>query len=66
MIKGMNKVGRKPKGWKSPYSKNLQVKKENIKITFDENVKGDLKDLMMKPKPVVADQPPEPVDQQGD
>ena len=56
MIKGMKKVGRKPKGWKSPYSKNLQVKKENIKITFDDNIKGDLKDLMMKPKPVVADQ----------
>ena len=53
MIKGMNKVGRKPKGWKLPYSQNLQVKKENIKITFDDNIKGDLKDLMMKPKPVV-------------
>ena len=63
MIKGMNKVGRKPKGWKLPYSQNLQVKKENIKITFDDNVKGDLRDLMMKPKPVVADQQ---ADQQED
>ena len=63
MIKGMNKVGRKPKGWKPPYSQTLQIKKEEIKITFDDNIKGDLKDLMMKPKPVVADQP---ADQQGD
>tara|TARA_R100000808_G_C2125757_1_gene136090 strand:- start:301 stop:489 length:189 start_codon:yes stop_codon:yes gene_type:complete len=54
MIKGMNKVGRKPKGWKPPYKQTLQIKKEEIKITFDdEAIKGDLKDFMMKPKPVV-------------
>lgn len=55
MIKGMNKVGRKPKGWKPPYTQTLQIKKEEIKITFDDNIKGDLKDFMMKPK-VVAKQ----------
>ena len=54
MIKGMNKVGRKPKGWKPPYKQTLHIKKEEIKITFDdEAIKGDLKDFMMKPKPVV-------------
>jgi|TARA_R110000851_G_scaffold212543_2_gene365177 hypothetical protein len=53
MIKGMNKVGRKPKGWKPPHPQTLQIKKEEIKITFDDNIKGDLKDFMMKPKPVV-------------
>ena len=57
MIKGMNKVGRKPKGWKPPYTQTLQIKKEEIKITFDDNNKGDLKDFMMKPKVVAVDQP---------
>ena len=56
MIKGMDKVGRKPKGWKPPYTQTLQIKKEEIKITFDgEAIEGDLKDFMMKPK-VVAKQ----------
>tara|TARA_R100000781_G_scaffold112086_1_gene79039 strand:- start:552 stop:731 length:180 start_codon:yes stop_codon:yes gene_type:complete len=49
-MKGFQKAGRKPKGWKPPYSKSLQVKKEKIVITFDDNNKGDLKDLMMKVK----------------
>ena len=55
--KGMNKVGRKPKGWKSPYSTKLQVKKGTVTIYFDEeDIKGDLKDFMMKTKPVEEDQ----------
>ena len=49
-MKGFQKAGRKPKGWKPPYSKSLQVKKEKIIIIFDDNNKGDLKDLMMKVK----------------
>ena len=49
-MKGFQKAGRKPKGWKPPYSKSLQVKKEKIVIIFDDNNKGDLKDLMMKVK----------------
>ena len=49
-MKGFQKAGRKPKGWKPPYSRSLQVKKEKIVITFDDNNKGDLKDLMMKVK----------------
>ena len=57
----MNKAGRKPKGWKPPQS--LKVKKKKITLTFDKNVKGDLKDVMMKIKPAPADQP---ADQQGD
>ena len=49
-MKGFKKAGRKPKGWKPPYSRSLQVKKEKIVIIFDDNNKGDLKDLMMKVK----------------
>ena len=59
-MKGLQKAGRKPKGWKPPYSRSLQVKKKRIIITFDDNRKGDLKDLMMK----VKDSPQE--DHQGD
>ena len=40
------KVGRKPKDWKPPFCQSLQVKKENILITFDNDVKGDLKDFL--------------------
>jgi len=60
-MKGTNKAGRKPKGWKP--LKSLKVKKKKITLTFDKNVKGDLKDVMMKIKPAPADQP---ADQQGD
>ena len=60
-MKGTNKAGRKPKGWKP--LKSLKVKKKKITLTFDKNVKGDLKDIMMKIKPAPADQP---ADQQGD
>ena len=49
-MKGMNKAGRKPKGWKPPYSTSLQVIKKDIILTFDDDIKGDLKDLMMKVK----------------
>ena len=55
-MKGFQKAGRKPKGWKPPYSRSLQVKKEKIVITFDDNNKGDLKDLMMKVKDSQEDQ----------
>lgn len=49
-MKGLQKAGRKPKGWKPPYSTSLQVKKKEITLTFDGNIKGDLKDVMMKIK----------------
>ena len=55
-MKGMNKAGRKPKGWKPPYSRSLQVKKKDIILTFDDDIKGDLKDLMMKVKDSQEDQ----------
>ena len=60
-MKGTNKAGRKPKGWKP--LKSLKVKKKKITLTFDKNVKGDLKDIMMKIKDSQADQQ---ADQQGD
>ena len=53
---GLQKAGRKPKGWKPPYSTSLQVKKKEIILTFDDNIKGDLKDLMMKVKDSQEDQ----------
>jgi len=53
-MKGTNKAGRKPKGWKP--LKSLKVKKKKITLTFDKNVKGDLKDIMMKIKDSQADQ----------
>ena len=59
-MKGLQKAGRKPKGWKPPYSTSLQVKKKEITLTFDGNIKGDLKDVMMK----IKDSPQE--DQQED
>ena len=49
-MKGMKKAGRKPKGWKSPYSTSLQVKKKIFILTFDDDIQGDLKDIMMKIK----------------
>lgn len=49
-MKGLQRAGRKPKGWKPPYSTSLQVKKKEITLTFDGNIKGDLKDVMMKIK----------------
>ena len=53
----MNKAGRKPKGWKPPYSTSLQVIKKDIILTFDDDdIKGDLKDLMMKVKDSQEDQ----------
>jgi len=56
-MKGMNKAGRKPKGWKPPYSTSLQVIKKDIILTFDDDdIKGDLKDLMMKVKDSQEDQ----------
>ena len=55
-MKGLQKAGRKPKGWKPPYSRSLQVKKKEITLTFDDNIKGDLKDLMMKIKDSQEDQ----------
>jgi hypothetical protein len=56
-MKGLQKAGRKPKGWKPPYSTSLQVKKKEITLTFDDdNIKGDLKDLMMKVKDSQEDQ----------
>ena len=61
-MKGMNKAGRKPKGWKSPYSTSLQVIKKNFILTFDDDdIKGDLKDLMMKVKD--SQQEEQPADQ---
>ena len=56
-MKGMKKAGRKPKGWKPPYSTSLQVIKKDIILTFDDDdIKGDLKDLMMKVKDSQEDQ----------
>ena len=56
-MKGLQKAGRKPKGWKPPYSTSLQVKKKEITLTFDDdNIKGDLKDVMMKVKDSQGDQ----------
>ena len=63
-MKGMNKAGRKPKGWKPPYSTSLQVKKKIIILTFDDDIKGDLKDIMMKIKD--SQQEEQPADQQED
>jgi len=40
------KVGRKPKNYKPIVCQSLQIKTKKIKLTFDENVKGDLKDFM--------------------
>ena len=42
------KVGRKPKDSKK--QETLQIKRDNITLTFDSNIKGDLKDIMMKTK----------------
>ena len=39
-------VGRKRKGY---FVRTLQIKRGNIKITFDKNIKGDLKDFMKVP-----------------
>ena len=38
----MNKAGRKPKGWKPPYSTSLQVIKKDIILTFDDD---DIKEI---------------------
>ena len=61
-MKGTNKAGRKPKGWKP--LKSLKVKKKKITLTFDKNVKGDLKDIMMKIKDSQAEQQAAPQGEQ--
>ena len=33
-MKGLQKAGRKPKGWKPPYSRSLQVKKKKNHYYF--------------------------------
>jgi hypothetical protein len=42
------KAGRKKKDSKT--QETLQIKRDNITLTFDSNIKGDLKDIMMKIK----------------
>jgi hypothetical protein len=52
------KCGRKPKDFKYP-DRTLKIKRENIKIIFDENCKGDLKDLLMGPSQKKEVSPPQ-------
>tara|TARA_R100000963_G_C4632463_1_gene97217 strand:- start:911 stop:1087 length:177 start_codon:yes stop_codon:yes gene_type:complete len=41
------KRGRPPKNWKPSFSPILQVKRGLFKIIFDEDIEGDLRDLLM-------------------
>ena len=49
MYRGLyGKRGRPPKNCKPPFKPVLYIRRGYFKIIFDENVEGDLKDLMMK------------------
>jgi len=47
MFKGVyGKKGRPPKDWKNPMIRTLQIKRGIFIIIFDNDISGDLKDIM--------------------
>ena len=50
------KPGRKPKGWINPIPQTLQINHNQIKLIFDDDTEGDLKDFMKTPPKKVSPQ----------